>query len=184
MLTQCESFANLMGRCRECKFPPPKLLITRRVVLWILSKGLTRLWEHPGVPRSLSPDHSPQIPIPVSWIPTQILLSPQVRDPNLHGVPGSQSPDPKKSARARKMTPRALPKRLLRHILRILGPFSEFWVAPGGRGQRRRVTIAGTVIAAIPQKSMVSLRRERNSRKAACQTPVTSTSKTSLLVDL
>ena len=41
---------------------------------------------------------------------------------------------PKKSARAPKMTPKALPKRLLRDILRILGPMAEFWVVPGGEG--------------------------------------------------
>ena len=75
----------------------------------------------------------------------------------------------KKSARATKMTPKALPKRLLQHILRVFRPLAEFWRVPG---------------AAIPGKSMVSLRRERTSRKAAWQTLVTSTSKTSLLVDL
>ena len=55
---------------------------------------------------------------------------------------------------------------------------------PGGRGQRPGVTLAGTVKAAIPRKATVSPRRERNSRKAAWQTLVTSTSKTSLLFDL
>ena len=39
---------------------------------------------------------------------------------------------PNKSARAPKMTPNALPKRLLQRILRIFRPPAEFWGIPEG----------------------------------------------------
>ena len=44
-----------------------------------------------------------------------------------------------KSVNAPKMTPKALPKRLLQRILCIFRPKAEFWEFPGGGGQRSRM---------------------------------------------
>ena len=62
-----------------------------------------------------------------------------------------------------------------------IAPEATFVIHPVHFEVPGRILVPG---GALPRKSMVSLRRERTSRKAACQTPVTSTSKTSLLVDL
>ena len=49
---------------------------------------------------------------------------------------------PKKSAKAPQMTPKALPKRLLQRILRVLRTPAEFWGSPGGGPEEQEYTCA------------------------------------------